>query len=163
MAGNNRQKMPKLSRDLLNLALILAFLHIDPDFYLPTRSNKIMDELSSLGDFYRNQFDFNEPFEISAYVLTNAESSINSAVNSNNESQLMAEDDSGVSDVDSHQSEIEDFHHSESASLASPLNSAQDLILEEDSAWMTDIKIEEETIVDDTVIEAPTPTPQNLK
>ena len=91
-----------LSRDLLNLALVLAFIHVDPDAYLgmnPQRS-KIMDDLTSLGRFS----DVNlqpYPLEISAYVLetNNAENMMTN--NANPLPMIMDYDDSGVSDVDS--------------------------------------------------------------
>ena len=80
-----------LSRDLLNLALVLALLHVEPDSYLGlnmmndfTPHSKIVDDLSALGRYA--QFDQ----EISAYVL-NAETDFSSAVNNlniNNEDQV---------------------------------------------------------------------------
>lgn len=97
-----------LSRDLLNLALVLAFLHLNPDAYLGISrngnhlnhnmySNKILDDLSALGHFTNpaNQFNFDQPLEISAYIL-NAETTFqdivsNSAVNiNNNQSQQLS-------------------------------------------------------------------------
>jgi len=115
MANQRRRRMQLptiLSRDLLNLALVLAFLHLDPDAYLGISrnenhqsllnyqniqpnmySNKILDDLSALGHFTNpvaaNQFNFDQPFEISAYIL-NAETTFQdtSAVNiHNNQSQ----------------------------------------------------------------------------
>jgi len=111
MANQRRRRMQLptiLSRDLLNLALVLAFLHLDPDAYLGISrtgnhlnqnmySNKILDDLSALGHYTNpssNQFNFDQPQEISAYIL-NAETpafqdilSTNSAVNiHNNQSQ----------------------------------------------------------------------------
>jgi len=106
-----------LTRDLLNLALLLAFFHVDPESYLGTNmynKHNIMDDLSALG-----RYGFSpEPLEISAYIL-NAETPDNlpfSAVNNLNN----LEEDSGVSDVDSgHQSSDEDSHSSFQPSLAS--------------------------------------------
>jgi len=114
MAIQRRRRMQFptiLSRDLLNLALVLAFLHLDPDAYLGISrngnnqsllnyqniqpnmySNKILDDLSALGHFTNpaaNQFNFDQPFEISAYIL-NAETTFQdtSAVNIyNNQNQ----------------------------------------------------------------------------
>ena len=99
---------PSFFRDLLNLALVLAFLHLDPDTYLGISrngnhlnhnmySNKILDDLSALGHFTNpaNQFNFDQPQEISAYIL-NAETTFqdilsNSAVNiNNNQSQQLS-------------------------------------------------------------------------
>jgi len=89
-----RRMLPTiLSRDLLNLALVLAFIHVDPEAYLgmnPQRS-KVLDDLTALGRFS----DMNHPLEISAYILTNAET------NNNPLPLIMDYDDSGVSDVDS--------------------------------------------------------------
>jgi len=111
MANQRRRRMQLptiLSRDLLNLALVLAFLHLDPDAYLGISrngnhlnhnmySNKILDDLSALGHFTNpaNQFNFDQPLEISAYIL-NAETTFqdivsNSAVNiNNNQSQQLS-------------------------------------------------------------------------
>jgi len=103
MANQRRRRMQLptiLSRDLLNLALVLAFLHLDPDAYLGISrnhmdqnmySNKILDDLSALGHFTNNQFNFDQPLEISAYIL-NAETTfdINSAVNTNNNQSQQA-------------------------------------------------------------------------
>ena len=54
-------------------------------------SNKILDDLSALGHFTNNQFNFDQPLEISAYIL-NAETTfdINSAVNTNNNQSQQA-------------------------------------------------------------------------
>jgi len=114
MANQRRRRMQLptiLSRDLLNLALVLAFLHLDPDAYLGISrnenhqsllnypniqpnmySNKILDDLSDFGHFTNpvaaNQFNFDQPFEISAYIL-NAETTFQdtSAVNIHNNNQ----------------------------------------------------------------------------
>lgn len=180
---SRRRKMPSkssrlLSRDLLNLALILAFLHIDPESYLGIRMyqnsdifvhNKILDDLSSLGSFSQQQFDQ----EISAYIL-NAETvpefdyeavteSQQNHAGAENQQHRMADEDSGVSDVDSgHQSETEDtlslFQPSSGSSLASP---AQLNDLEDANDWVfrSDVKLEAE---DTAEIEAVTPTPLSL-
>lgn len=180
---SRRRKMPSkssrlLSRDLLNLALILAFLHIDPESYLGIRMyqnsdifvhNKILDDLSSLGSFSQQQFDQ----EISAYIL-NAETvpefdyeavteSQQNHAGAENQQHRMADEDSGVSDVDSgHQSETEDtlslFQPSSGSSLASP---AQLNDLEDANDWVfrSDVKLEAE---DTAEIEAVTPTPHSL-
>ena len=150
-----------LSRDLLNLALVLAFLHVDPESYLGLdnfnnmhQHHKILDDLSSLGRFSDQLFDFHEqPLEISAYIL-NAETSFNSAVNisqpsenhnntsqqQNNEENLVVpmdfDQDSGVSDVDSGNQSDEDGLSSifqPGSSLASP---AQLGDLDSDGEWI---------------------------
>jgi len=145
MAANSNQKRrrPKglnrrvpLTRDLLNLALLLAFFHVDPESYLGTNmynKHNIMDDLSALG-----RYGFSpEPLEISAYIL-NAETPDNlpfSAVNNLNN----LEEDSGVSDVDSgHQSSDEDSHSSFQASLASGSPTRMNEVDEEAEAAETD-------------------------
>ncbi len=91
---SGRRRPTVLGRDLLNLALIVAFLHVDPESYLGLNnrgsilnydsmesdvrwsSKNIMADLSSLGDRY-SSFFYNPPnsVEISAYILTNQNSS----------------------------------------------------------------------------------------
>lgn len=120
MANNNRNRRTGhrslatiLGHDLLNLALILAFLNVDPT---PDPSNlssrKVVDDLSALGR-YNGHFNHDQPVEISAYILTDFNNTINvtqSAVNDSttqSHQQIIsaAYEDSGVSDVDSgHQS-----------------------------------------------------------
>lgn len=131
MASNSKQKKTStLSRDLLNLALLLAFLHVDPEAYLgfnmnnyyqPPSPHKILDDLSSLGRF-NGYIPSPRSLEISAYIL-NAEtdnpnpSNIFSAVNNNENSEQSQNYDSGVSDVDSgHHSSDEEGLASASAS-----------------------------------------------
>ena len=116
-----KSKRP-LSRDLLNLALILAFLHVDPEAYLGLQSprympasteriysNKILDDLSALGHGYNGHINPGQ-VEISAYILNSAETfpqppqqqNFSAVINNYNENNInMDYDDSGVSDVDS--------------------------------------------------------------
>ena len=86
MASNSKQKKGStLSRDLLNLALLLAFIHVDPESYLGLnnngrnmfneyngqpffRENKILDDLSALGRF-NGYIPSPRSVEISAYIL----------------------------------------------------------------------------------------------
>ena len=86
MASNSKQKKSStLSRDLLNLALLLAFIHVDPESYLGLnnngrnmfneyngqpffRENKILDDLSALGRF-NGYIPSPRSVEISAYIL----------------------------------------------------------------------------------------------
>ncbi len=138
-----------LSRDLLNLALVLAFLHIDPlgqashhhnnsQPFSQQQQNSNPLHKHNIMDFYEpvllsDRFLGQPPQEISAYILNTEIMDLglqdldenSSAVNNNtfNDNlldgpnpgqgvqELMASDDSGVSDVDSgHQSgdELED-------------------------------------------------------
>lgn len=154
---------PKLSRDLLNLALILAFLHIDPESYLGFGSNpgsimgqnKILDDLNIFGRFSDQFFDFDQnPLEISAYVL-NAENSpnfnnlLNSAVNNNpeNPENEQMDQDSGVSDVDSGNQSDEDNLSSifQNSNLNSPANLGDDLESDEWILRSEQVKIEDDT------------------
>ena len=97
MASNSKQKKSStLSRDLLNLALLLAFIHVDPESYLGSfsnnnpnnnnginrnmynnheyaghpffRENKVLDDLSALGRF-NGYIPSPRSVEISAYIL----------------------------------------------------------------------------------------------
>lgn len=147
MANNPRiRRRPTiLSRDLLNLAVVLAFLHVDPEAYFGGLNNigdshitnKVFDDLNALGGRLNGHFRFDQPVEISAYILNaetqfnnNNDSRITSAVNNTvqqdeqSQPQLQADDDSGVSDVDSgHQSGDEDnlsTFQASSSSSASP-------------------------------------------
>lgn len=192
---SRRRKMPSkssrlLSRDLLNLALILAFLHIDPESFLGIRMyqnsdifvhNKIMDDLTSLGSFSQHQFDQ----EISAYIL-NAETpplefdfeNSSAADEEGQQQQAVTEsqddqaenqhqrmdEDSGVSDVDSggHQSETEDTLSLFQPSSGSSLASPAQLNdLEDVNDWVFRSDVKLEA-EDSAEIEAVTPTPLSL-
>ena len=140
MASNSKQKKSStLSRDLLNLALLLAFIHVDPESYLGSsfsnnnaagrnmynnnhdyygsqpffRENKVLDDLSALGRF-NGYIPSPRSVEISAYIL-NADQPNNddifSAVN-NEQSQNINNESRPHVDDDSGVSDVDSGHQS---------------------------------------------------
>jgi len=158
MASKSKQKKTStLSRDLLNLALLLAFLHVDPEAYLgfsmnhiyqqsilPPSPHKIMDDLSALGRF-NGYLPSPRSLEISAYILNadnpNPSEIFDSAVNNNENNNISEQSqnnyDSGVSDVDS-------GHHSSDEEGVASASASPERNPDEDFDWLFKVDDDEE-------------------